>query len=154
MPAALSQSLSLTGPTGRKAKVSSADLPALPRHTVVPDAHGQKNSFEGPLLIDFLAKVGAPTGKALRGADLSNAVIVTASDGYQVVIGLADADPGTPANKIIVADRMDGALLSEKDGGFRLVVESDPRPARSARLVTANKALKLGDGQPKGHEGH
>lgn len=150
----LAQSLSLTGPAGQTATITSADLAALPRHTVVLDAHGQKNSFEGPLLIDVLAKVGAPTGKALRGAELSNAVIVSASDGYQVVIGLTEADPGTRPNKIILADRMDGQPLPEKDGAFRLVVEGDLRPARSARMVTGIKVVKLGEGKPKGHEGH
>lgn len=150
----VAQSLSLIGPAGQTATLSSADLAALPRHTVVLDSHGQKNRFEGPLLIDVLAKVGAPTGKALRGAELSNAVIVTASDGYQVVIGLTEADPGTRANKIILADRMDGKPLPEKDGAFRLVVEGDLRPARSARMVTAIKVVKLGEGQPAGHKEH
>ncbi|MDO9337589.1 MAG: molybdopterin-dependent oxidoreductase [Caulobacter sp.] len=151
---ALAQSVALTGPAGQTAMVTARDLAALPRHTVVLDAHGQKNSFDGPLLIDVLARVGAPTGKALRGAELSNAVIVTASDGYQVVIGLAEADPGTRPNKIILADRMDGKPLPEKDGAFRLVVEGDLRPARSARLVTAIKVVKLGEGKPAGHAGH
>lgn len=150
----LAQSLSLTGPAGQTATVTSADLAGLPRHTVILDAHGQKNSFEGPLLIDVLAKVGAPTGKALRGAELSNAVIVTASDGYQVVIGLAEADPGTRPNRIILADRMDGKPLPEKDGAFRLVVEGDLRPARAARLVTAIKVVKLSDGKPTGRDRH
>eukprot|EP01030_Chromulinospumella_sphaerica_P013131 gene13131-12910_t len=130
---ALAQSLSLTGQSGK---------------TIT------KNSFEGPLLIDVLAKVGAPTGKALRGHELSNAVIVTASDGYQVVLGLAEAAPSTRPNKIILADRMDGQPLPEKDGAFRLVVEGDLRPARSARLVTGIKVVKLSESQTAGHGDH
>lgn len=153
-PSPLNPALSLTGPEGQTLTLTAADLAALPRQTVVLDAHGQKNSFEGPLLIDVLAKVGAPTGKALRGAALGEAVLVTSSDGYQVALGLAEADPGTRANRIIIADRMDGAPLPAKDGAFRLVVEGDLRPARAARLVTNIKVIKLGDGKPAGHEGH
>ncbi|MGH1558365.1 hypothetical protein ACRAWD_12515 [Caulobacter segnis] len=45
--------------------------------------HGESHDYEGPLLIDVLAKVGAPTGQALRRAALADVVMVEASDGYR-----------------------------------------------------------------------
>ena len=146
------EALELKGPAGQVAKISPANLAAMPRVSVTLDAHGQKATYEGPLLIDVLAKVGAPTGKALRGAALANAVIVKASDGYTVVFGLAELDPGTRANRIILADKSDGAPLSAKDGPLKVVAEGDVRPARSARLVTSIEVRDLGGGAGTAHK--
>lgn len=46
---------------------------------------------------------------------------------------------------------MDGQPLPARDGPFRLVVEGDLRPAR---MVTAIKAVTLGEGKPVSHDGH
>ena len=100
-------------------------------------------------------RVGAPTGKALGGKALANAVRTTSTDGYQVIFGLGEIDPATWANRIIVADRADGAPLSASDGPFRIVVEGDLRPARSARMLTTIEVIALASTRedPKVH-GH
>lgn len=138
------QTISLKGPAGQSVKIGAADLAALPRAKFVFDAHGQKHEYEGPLLIDILAKAGAPTGRDLRGANLAHAVLVTSSDGYQVVYGLAELDPGTRANRVILADREDGKPMAGNDGPFKVVAEGDVRPARSARMVTDIEVVRLG----------
>lgn len=143
---ASAQTLSVKGPAGQAVSVSAADVAALPRVSFLFDAHGQKHTYEGPLLIDVLAKAGTPTGKALRGPALAHAVVVRASDGYTVVYGLAELDPGTRANRIILADKADGKPLEAKDGAFKVVAEGDLRPARSARMVTSVEVIKLGEG--------
>jgi hypothetical protein len=142
LPAA-AQTLSLKGPTGQSMTLSSADIAALPHVGFTFDAHGQKHAYEGVLVIDLLAKVGAPTGKALGGKALADAVRATAADGYQVVFGLGEADPGTRPNRIIVADKADGAPLGDKDGPFKLVIEGDLRPARGARMLTSLEVIPL-----------
>lgn len=142
---AAAQTLTLKGPDGGMT-LTAAQVAALPRVKVVVDAHGQKHEYAGPLLIDLLAKVGAPTGKDLRGPALSNAIVVKAADGYQVAFGLAEADPGTRPNRMILADRQDGKPMDDKDGPFKLVVEGDLRPARSARMVTVIEVLNIGGG--------
>lgn len=151
LPAA-AQSLKLKGPKG-DVTVSAADVAALPRVSFVFDSHGKKNTYEGPLLIDVLAKAGAPTGKELRGPALANAVVVRSSDGYTVVYGLAELDPGTRANRIILADKADGAALGATDGPFKVISEGDLRPARSARMVTEIEVVNLGgtSGTPHKH---
>lgn len=151
---AFAQELSLAGADGQAVTLTRAEFAALPRHSVVFEAHGTKGKFEGPLLIDILAKAGAPTGKQLHGAELTNAVLVIAADGYQVAFGLAEADPNTRANKIIIADRMDGKPLGDDDGPYRLVVEGDLRPARSVRQVVGLRVVKLGAGMGDGHKPH
>ncbi len=151
--AATAQTLALKGPAGQAVTLTAAQIAALPRVSIAFDAHGQTHTYEGPLLIDVLAKAGAPTGKALHGPALAQAVIVRASDGYAVVYGLAELDPGTRANRVILADKADGAALGAKDGPFKVVAEGDLRPARGARLVTAIDVIDLGPraGSPHSH---
>lgn len=148
---ATAQTLALKGPAGQAITLTAAEIGALPRVSIAFDAHGQKHTYEGPLLIDVLAKAGAPTGKALRGPALAQAVVVRASDGYAVVYGLAELDPGTRANRVILADKVDGAALGAKDGPFKVVAEGDLRPARGARLVTAIDVVDLGAGAGTPH---
>lgn len=141
---AVAQTLTLKGLAGQVAVVTEADLAKLPRVKFTFDAHGQKHDYEGPLLIDLLAEVGGPTGKALGGREMADVVLVTAADGYQVALGLAEADPGTRPNRIIIADRADGAPLGAKEGPFKLVIEGDLRPARSARMVISLSLIRVG----------
>ncbi len=144
---AWAQSVTVKGPSGT-VTLDAAALAALPRQTVTLDAHGTKHDYSGPLLMDVLAKAGAPTGKALRGPELANAVLVTAADGYQVVFGLAEADPNTRANRMILADRDATGPLDAKTGPLRLVIEGDLRPARSARQVIQLEVLLIGRPPP------
>lgn len=101
-------------------------------------------------LAAVLALVAAPAVaqtlalKALGGREMADVVLVTGADGYQVALGLAEADPGTRPNRIIIADRVDGAPLGPKDGPFKLVIEGDLRPARGARMVTGLTLIRLG----------
>lgn len=140
--AACAQSVALLGPAGQTATLTSADFTQGPRVKVTALDHGKTIVYEGVLLGGLLTRVGAAEGKAIRGAELATVVRVTASDGYQVVLGLAETDPGTRPNRVILADRADGAPLAT-DGPFRLVVEGDLRPARSARNVVRIEVLSL-----------
>jgi hypothetical protein len=74
--------------------------------------------------------------------------VVRAADGYAVVFGLAELDPGTRADRIILADTVDGAPLAAEDGPFRLVAGGDVRPARSVRQVSALQVVRFPAGSP------
>jgi hypothetical protein len=137
------QTLKLEGQAGQHAVVTAAELAALPHETIKVVFHGQAHAFEGAPLAALLAKVGAPAGEAIKGRELATVVRVTARDGYQVVLGLAETDPGTRAGRVIVADREDGRPLGADDGPFRLVVSDDLRPARSARQVERLEVLNI-----------
>jgi hypothetical protein len=129
--------VALTGLDGQQSTVGTADLDALPRLKISVDQHGTAHVYEGALLGDVLAKVGAPRGKAIHGADLADVVIVEARDGYTVALDLAGTDPSTRTDRVILADRMDGAPLDAEKGPFQLVIEGDLRPVRAVRMVSA-----------------
>jgi hypothetical protein len=140
---AVAQTLSLSGEAGQKATLTAAELAALPHVHVQVSQHGQTHVYDGVLLSDLLAKVGAPHGEGVKGRELATVVRVSAKDGYQVVVSLAETDAVTRATKMIVADREAGAPLKTDEGPFRLVIEDDLRPARSARQVERIEVLNL-----------
>jgi hypothetical protein len=132
------QSVSLRGPEGQQRSVSLADLAAMPHQSAtLASEHGPAKRYDGVPLTLLLQSVGASAGKALRGPALANMVVVSAQDGYRVVLALAETDPGVRSEKILLADRAEGAPLPANEGPFRLVIEGDLRPVRSARMVKA-----------------
>ncbi|MBL8551541.1 MAG: molybdopterin-dependent oxidoreductase [Hyphomonadaceae bacterium] len=128
-------SVLLVGPSGQS-NLTRADLATMPRKTIRMSIHGADHVFEGVALTDILARVGAPSGQSLRGPALASVVLVTSRDDYRVALSLAETDAGIRTTGVILADTMDGAPISAEDGPFRLIVEGDLRPARSARMVT------------------
>jgi hypothetical protein len=135
--AAQTASLTLTGLDGQTATLAASDIAALPHETATLQLDTKTETCEGVPLGVLLAKVGAPQGKALRGPEMADVVLVSAADGYRVAIALAETDPLMRANRIVLADRCAGAPLGPQEGAFRIVVEGDKRPARAARQVTA-----------------
>ena len=123
--------------------LKAADFGALPHITLKASIHDKDYTFEGVELTGLLAKVGAPTGKELRGPEVSKVVVVTASDGYRLVLSLAETDPRFRPNRIIVADKMDAQPLNAHDGPFRLVVEGDLDAARLVRNLATIEVRKL-----------
>ena len=106
---------------------------------------GKTLRFDGVPLSDLLQLVDAPQGKDLRGRGLCDMVLVSAADGYKVVLALAETDPLFRHDAVILADRADGAPLIGTSGPYRLVVEGDQRGARLARMVTEIRVLQLPD---------
>ncbi|MDB5467260.1 MAG: hypothetical protein JWQ46_2022 [Phenylobacterium sp.] len=141
--AAQAQGLALRGVHDEQATLTSADLAALPHETVKVVFHDEPHTFEGVPLSALLARVHAATGVAIRGRELATVVRLTARDGYQVVLGLAETDPGTRPGRVIVADSEGGKPLPAADGTFRLVISDDLRPARSARQLERIELLSL-----------
>ncbi|HXZ68265.1 MAG TPA: molybdopterin-dependent oxidoreductase [Alphaproteobacteria bacterium] len=131
-------SVTLAGLDGQKAVLTLADLDSLPRIKFSAMQHRASHEFEGALIGDVLAKVGAPAGKAMRGQELADVIVIEARDGYKVALDLAGTDPAMRASaRVILADRMDGKPLDASTGPFQLVVEGDLRPARAVRMVSA-----------------
>ena len=140
---ACAQSLAVKGLGGVSRTLSAADLAALPHVEVKATEHGTTATYQGVAVSDLTALVGAPHGEALRGPALAEVLIVTAQDGYRVALTLAETDPMLRSDHIILADRKDGQPLDAHEGPFRLIVEGDKRPARSARQVVSLE-LKAG----------
>src|SRR5262249_21966468 len=108
----LTSSVALAGLDGQKAALTLAELDSLPRVKISATQHGASHDFEGALLGDVLAKVGAPAGKAIRGQELADIIVIEARDGYKVALDLAGTDPAMRAGeRVILADSMDGKPL-------------------------------------------
>ncbi len=142
--AAFSQSLVVKGPDGKSRIIAQAEMSAMPRIRLNITQHDQRRVFDGVALSSLLELVGAPLGKALRGRELADIVLVTASDGYQVVLALAEADPAMQTKQVILADRMDDRPLPPDHGPFQLIVEGDTRPARAVRMVQSIELMSIG----------
>lgn len=134
--------LQVTGPAGQLS-FSAADIAALPHVSVNAEFHGERHVFEGVLVTTLVARVGAPTGDRLRAKELDHVVLAIARDGYRVALSLAETDAGVTPRKVIIADKADGQPIPETEGPFRLVVEGDLKPARSARMLAALEVRKL-----------
>jgi hypothetical protein len=111
--------------------LSVAEFRALPHVTVtVHNAHADaEETYSGVPLAALLAKLDAPLGEHLRGKALASYIVATGSDGYSVVLSIAEADPSFHGGEILVADTRDGQPLG-KSGPFQLIVSEDKRPAR------------------------
>ncbi|HEV2364415.1 MAG TPA: molybdopterin-dependent oxidoreductase [Caulobacteraceae bacterium] len=134
---AYAQELELEGLDNRPIALTRAEFAALPHTGLKVDIEGKTGDFDGVELATMLARIGAPTGKALRGPELRDVVVVMGRDGYAAVLALAEVDPMVRREKVIVADELDGRPLPAIEGPYRLVVEGDQRGARMVRMVTA-----------------
>ena len=111
--------------------------------TLTVTVEGRTTTYRGVPLSDILSKIGAPAGKALKGAELRDVVLVTAKDGYAVALALAETDGLVRRDQVILADEADRAALPATEGPYRLVVEGDQRGARLARVVTTIELRQL-----------
>jgi hypothetical protein len=115
--------------------VPAATLRSLARDTMQLTAHDQPAvTYEGISLAAILKTVGVRTD-SLRGPALATRIVTESSDGYRVVLALAELDPSLGGRRVLLADRMDGKPLPAAEGPWRLLVGGDLRPSRSARQV-------------------
>ena len=129
--------LRITGAVSTPLVLTVADLKKMTRKTltVVNPHDKKKETYEGVLVEDLLAKAGVPQGEQLRGSSMATYVIAEATDGYRAVFSLAELDSGILESEVIVADTIDGAPLSPQQGPFRLVAPHEKRPARWVKML-------------------
>jgi DMSO/TMAO reductase YedYZ molybdopterin-dependent catalytic subunit len=140
---ASAQDLKLVGLSGRVLDVTPSQIAQLPHVQLTVSVEGQTTTYRGVPLNDLLSLVGAPSGKALKGRELRDVVLVTAKDGYAVALALADTDSLVRKDQVLLADAANGAPLPQAQGPYRLVVEGDQRGARLARMVTTIELRQL-----------
>ena len=137
--------LRVSGAVSQPLALSLQDLAAMPRTKVTATEHDNTATYEGVALTEILQKAGAPLGKQLHGKALASYVLVTAHDGYRVVFALPELDPdfNDTAQRIILADTINGKPLPDKQGPVRIVVPQEKRPARWIRMVESIEVVKL-----------
>jgi hypothetical protein len=132
--------------------VTETEMRTMPQITVKVKEHEGEASYSGVSLHELVARAGAPSGPKLHGKALAAYVLATAKDGYQVVYTLTEMDPAFTDDHVIVADRINGAPLPEKQGPFRLVAGHDKKPARALRMLDKIEVIQLnGSTQDGGH---
>lgn len=130
--------ISIEGLAGKSAVMTAQEMKQMPRQSITVTDPKTKavQHYEGVLLSTVLAKVGAPTGKTLHGIEFRDYVEVCASDNYRVIFSLAELDPPTHANQVLLADTLDGKPMANPQGPFKLIAPDDIRPERWVRMVT------------------
>lgn len=132
-----------------KIDVDATTFEGLPRQEVSAGSHGDKPSlWQGVALAEVLRHAGVPMGKSLRRANLAKYVRVTASDGYQVVFGLAELDADFGKAEVLLVDRHEGQPLTKEDGPYRLVAPGDARAGRWVRNVIRIEVLDAATNAP------
>jgi hypothetical protein len=124
-------SLVVSDPDHSPIVFSPADFHALPHVTIkVHNGHtNEEESYSGVLLETLMAKANAPVGKEFRKEALRTYLLASGTDGYSVLLSLAEVDSTFHAGQVIVADMHEGQPLG-KNGPFQLIVPGDNRPAR------------------------
>jgi hypothetical protein len=142
---AFAADIDLIGPAGQHRAIAAADLaklPAVSEHIAFQTEHGSRAAdYAGPRLWDLLQSAGLAEAAAPRDL-LRDAILVTGSDGYAVVIAIGEIEPHFEGKSIILAQKMNGAPLS--GGEMRLAVPGDRHGGRSVRDVVRIEVRRLG----------
>jgi DMSO/TMAO reductase YedYZ molybdopterin-dependent catalytic subunit len=130
------QTVQVTGEVQNRLTLSATDLAAMPRTSVsANDKQGVAHAYSGVSLADIFRAAGVTIGGQLRGKNLAKYLLVTCTDGYEVVFSLAELDSDFTDRVVILADQMEGKPLPDGVGPFRIVVPGEKRPARNCFQV-------------------
>jgi DMSO/TMAO reductase YedYZ molybdopterin-dependent catalytic subunit len=135
-------SVKIGGDVGRPFELDAAAFNQMKQVSVkVKDHEGKEHEYSGVSLYELLVKAEAIPNNQLRGKALTKYLLVTAADGYQVVLALPEIDPAYTDQMVILANKQDGEPLAANMGPFRLILQRDKRPARSAMRVISMDIL-------------
>jgi DMSO/TMAO reductase YedYZ molybdopterin-dependent catalytic subunit len=145
-------SFAVTGDVQHKLRLSVADLAAMPDQQTVAVTYSaagapENHVFTGPRLRDVLASAVPKFDPAIKNDKLRHYVSVTASDGYQALVGYGELDPSFENKQVLLAVTQDGISLA--DQGPRLVVPGD---VAGGRYVTGVVTVKLDKPRQGGDE--
>jgi DMSO/TMAO reductase YedYZ molybdopterin-dependent catalytic subunit len=135
-----STSFTIGGAVQTPRTVTLADLqkqPATTEAVYFSTGRGPVNaSFTGVLLWTLLSEAGIKTDAAVRNDGLRRSVVVSAADGYSVILSLGELDPEFGAAQALVAYAQDGKPLG--DSGFaRLILPADKGGGRNVMRINA-----------------
>ena len=138
------EGLSITGDIPAPLVLRAEDLAKMTRESVsILEHDGSKGEYEGVPLREILKRAGAPVEKELRGKALTSYVVAKGSDGYEVVIALAEVAPEFANESMVVADKRGGKPLPEHFGPLRLICPNDKAAARSVRMIESLEVVRL-----------
>jgi DMSO/TMAO reductase YedYZ molybdopterin-dependent catalytic subunit len=125
--------LAISGLVAHELKLTAADLAAMPAsevHVAYQTSHGpEEATFTGVPVWDLIEKAGFAEALQNPKQRLTHYLLARAADGYEVLIALAEIDPGLEGKSVLIAVTQDGKPIAPKDG-FRIVMPGDKRGAR------------------------
>jgi DMSO/TMAO reductase YedYZ molybdopterin-dependent catalytic subunit len=139
--------IALTGSVVTPLDLTVADLQTYPAETVdvtfTAAGEPQDHTYTGTPLLGLIEAAGLDVPEDARNPLLTHYVVVTATDGYQLVISGGELDPNFGAQPMLLAWEEDGAPLSAEDGPARLVVPGDTRGGRYVTGVISIEVVSL-----------
>ncbi len=135
--------LKIEGAVATPLALTADDLGHMPRTTASLTHDGTSTSYEGVSLYDILVKAGVPFGRDMTGKPMASYLLATSRDGYQVVFSLAELDPKFAGEKVIIADKADGAPLPNREQPFRIIVPQDKMGARCMYSLIKLEVVRL-----------
>lgn len=146
-PVAGAESITIEGAVLNPGSLTVTDLQAFPAETleVTYEAGGtpEDHTFTGTPLIGVIETVGLDVPEDARNPLLATYLIVTAKDGYQVVISGGELDPNFGNVPMHLAWEQDGELLTGDDGPIRLAVPGDLRGGRYVHGIVSIEVVRL-----------
>jgi DMSO/TMAO reductase YedYZ molybdopterin-dependent catalytic subunit len=124
-------SFEVAGAVARPRSYTLADLQRLPaidviHQCVAGDTHSvRSHAYRGVLLWSLLADAGIAVPPGTAPASLRSYVVAEGSDGFAVVIALAELDPEFNRRDAIVAYERDGQPLDQTLGMAQTIVPTD-----------------------------
>lgn len=148
-PVADAESISIDGAVIAPATLTVADLQAFPAETldVTYEAGGtpEDHTFTGTPLIGVIEDIGLDVADDARNPLLMTYLVITAKDGYQVVMSGGELDPNFGDVPIYLAWEQDGAALTGDEGPLRLVVPGDTRGGRYVSGIVSIEVVMLAE---------
>jgi len=101
----------------------------------VNGATAEQGAFTGALLWNLVQTAGLIVTPGLKNGALRKYIVVTGSDGYQVVLALAEILPQYGGQPVLIAYQRDGKSLGPDQGMARLIVPNDKRGGRDVNNI-------------------
>jgi hypothetical protein len=131
-----SDELVLINEQGIQRRLTAEELSKLPREECEVERGGKRQKYSGVSLASVLEHSDIVLGENSRGRFLSRYILVGASDGYQVLLSIAEADPHLSRQTVLLANQCDDRPLDKIEGPWRLLVKDDRTQRRWVRGVT------------------
>jgi DMSO/TMAO reductase YedYZ molybdopterin-dependent catalytic subunit len=134
-PSAGVESIEIRGEVANPGIVTLADAQALPAETVdvtylMDDGSEEAHTYTGAHLWDVLQLAEPLIDADLPETSLSMYIVLTAADGYVVVLSLGEIDPEFGGYPYLLAWDQDGQPLSSERGPLMLVPSGDRSEGR------------------------
>lgn len=128
-------SIEIFGAVGSQLTLSLADIQALPSETVEVDYRADDgtdvhHSYTGVRLWDVMQLVQPAIDPQAPESSLYLYLVLTAKDGYVVVLSMGEIDPEFGGQPILLAWNEDDQALSEEYSPFVLVTPGDQTEGR------------------------